>query len=268
MRIVAIGDNCVDIYTNLGLTFPGGGPVNFAVHAARGGARASYVGVIGADEHGRLIRSALEAEGVDTRCLRTADGPTAVAYVRLENGERAFVGSNPGVRYQLRVDDAVNAHLAGADLVHTTLDGRVEPHIRAWKESGLRVSFDFSHRYTPEQLELLPWLDLAFFSGQKIGPDGAEEAVRGFHARGPGIVVMTLGAAGALAFDGRRLYRQPAERVEAVDTLGAGDAFMAGFVLTWLRTGDIQASLANGAHVAAGVCTHYGGFGHGMQSLT
>lgn len=265
MRIVSIGDNCVDVYTNLNHLYPGGGAVNFAVHAARSGAAASYVGVVGNDRNGTLLREALIAEGVDTSHLRTANGPTAVAYVRLENGDRTFIGSNPGVRYQLAVDDAIRAHINGADLVHTTLDGRMEDEVPRWKAAGLRVSFDFSHRYTPEQLYLLPDLEIAFFSGQRMGPAGAEEAARAYHSLGARVVVITLGEGGSLAFDGSQIYRQGAEPTTAVDTLGAGDGYMAAFAVEYLRSGNIPAAMKAGTRTASGICQHHGAFERGID---
>ena len=98
MRIAAVGDNCVDIYTNKGWAFPGGGSVNFAAHASRQGAAMSYVGVIGTDFWGDMLQNALHAEGIDTTYLIREDGPTAVAYVHLDGTERTFIGSEHGVR--------------------------------------------------------------------------------------------------------------------------------------------------------------------------
>jgi len=99
-RIVAIGDNCVDVYPALGRVFPGGGAVNFAVHAARLGADAGYVGVVGDDRHGSLLRDALMAEGVDTSFVRVVPDrrPSATYGWRMASDRsigriRAFVTS-------------------------------------------------------------------------------------------------------------------------------------------------------------------------------
>jgi fructoselysine 6-kinase len=265
-RVVAIGDNVVDLYTNLGRGFPGGGAVNFAVHVARLGLSSGYVGMIGDDWRGRLLRESLEAEGVDVTYLRMTSGPTAVAHVRLQDGERTFIGADPGVRYQLRVDDTIAGYLMRASWIHTTLDGRMESEIAGWHAAGLRVSFDYSHRATPDQLMLLPYVDVAFFSGQKVGPDGAEAALHQLHARGAHLGVMTLGEHGSLAYDGANVYRQAAEPIEPLDTLGAGDAFMAGFVVSYLEHGDVGRALATGTRTASCACLHYGAFEHGVPA--
>lgn len=266
-RIAAIGDNCVDIYTNLGKTFPGGGPVNFSVQARRLGAETAYIGVIGDDLHGDWIADALTTEGVDTRHLVRSPGPTARAWVKLENGDRHFLRSDRGVREQLLITQAIDEFIARYDLVHTTLDGRVDGHIARWHTSGLRTSYDFSHRATPAQIELLPYIDVAFFSGQFLGADRVREQLTTLHDKGAGVVVMTLGAGGSMAFDGKRTYSQTAIAASVVDTLGAGDAFQAAFIVTYLLTGDLNVALRDAAVWSARACGHLGGFGHGHESI-
>ena len=61
MKFAAVGSNCIDFYENLdgGTPFPGGGPVNMAVYAAEMGAQSAYVGPVGQDAFGRLLRRAV-----------------------------------------------------------------------------------------------------------------------------------------------------------------------------------------------------------------
>lgn len=264
MRIVAINDNCVDVYTTFNRAYPGGGSVNFAVHAARLGASACYVGTFGDDDMGRLMQETLRNEGVDLSQLRIVPGKTAVAYVKVEDGDRVFLGSDPGVRYQFTPDRPFREYLKGADLVHVTLDSRMEAEIPHMKAAGLRVSFDFSHRATPEQVALLPYVDIAFFSGQKLTVAEAEEAALAHKAAGAKLVVVTLGERGSMVFDGTTLYRQYARPISPVDTLGAGDAYMAAFAVRYLLDGDVPRAMGAGTENATRVCGHYGGWGHGV----
>ncbi|MFZ5823926.1 MAG: PfkB family carbohydrate kinase [Bacillota bacterium] len=268
MRLAAIGDNCIDVYTNKGMAYPGGGPVNFAVQARRLGAETAYIGVVGGDEHGRWLADALAAEGVETTHLTVVEGDTAVAYVRLEGAERTFIGSQPGVRGQLAVTPETERYLSGFDLIHTTLDGRVDEHIPAWHQAGKRISYDFSHRARPEQLALLPHIECAFFSGQKVRAEDGPALLKEHHGRGATLAVMTFGEEGSLAYDGHRLYYQPALPASVVDTLGAGDSFQAGFVVAYLQTESIQAALAAGAATAVRAISNYGGFGQGRPTPT
>lgn len=267
MRIVTLGDNCIDVYNNLGTGCPGGGPVNVAVHVARQGVAAAYVGAFGTDRNGDIISEALLAEGVDISEVRRLPGPTAVAWVRLENGDRTFIGRDRGIRERLVVDNAIRVYAEQADLIHITLDSCMDAEVPRWKAHGKRISYDFSHRATAEQLELLPMTDIAFFSGQKIDPADAADAARHFHSLGAGIVVITLGAHGSVCFDGARMHRQSAEPIEPVDTLGAGDGYIAGFVVSLCRHGDVAAAMVAGTQIASGVCSHRGGFGHETAAI-
>lgn len=65
MKIAGIGDNVIDRYMNMGIMFPGGNAVNVAAHAALLGAEAAYVGSIGADREGKILKNALESLGVE-----------------------------------------------------------------------------------------------------------------------------------------------------------------------------------------------------------
>jgi fructoselysine 6-kinase len=267
MRIVAIGDNCVDYYANFHRVFPGGGALNFAVYARRAGAETGYIGVIGTDPYGVLLRQTLLEEQVDVSCLRIVEGSTAIAYVELIEGNRKFIGSNHGVRDQLAATEKIEQYLRGCDLIHTTLDGKVENEIPRWKASGYKISFDYSHRYTPQQLSFLPYLEIAFFSGQFMNPDEALAAAQKFHTLGARLVIITLGEHGSLAFDGKDFYRQSAQSIFPIDTLGAGDAYMAVFSCQYLAHGDIQMAMQRATEAASHVCTTYGAFGRGIMAV-
>lgn len=265
MNVVAIGDNCIDVYTNRGMSFPGGGAVNFAVQAKRIGAASAYIGTLGTDTNGDWLFSVLQAEGVDVTHVQRAKGSTAVAFVEMHGHERTFIGADRGVREQLVITPEIDTFLNNFDLIHTTLDGRVDAYIEAWHSRGHMTSYDFSHRPTPEQLDLLPHITLAFFSGQKMTFEEAEQAVVNYQQRGALVAVITLGEHGSLAFDGERRFFQPAISVGLTDTLGAGDAFQAGFAVQYFLSRSIERALLAGAERAAEVCQHLGGFGYGRQ---
>ena len=267
MKIAAIGDNCIDIYTNKGWMFPGGGPVNFAVHVRRLGAEAAYIGVIGNDHNGDIIEQALQKEGVDTAFLLRREGKTAVAFVELIGTERTFIGKDPGVREQLREvlrsdPGQFLEFIQSYDLVHTTLDGVVDEQIPTWWRSGIRLSYDFSHRATQEQIALLPYIEIAIFSGQHHQKEDAPPFLADCLEQGCKLALMTFGERGSVAYDGKQFYWQEAVPVEIVDTLGAGDTFQAGFIYAYLQGQPVQECLRQGALLAAKNSMSYGGFGY------
>lgn len=262
MKVLAIGDNCIDEYTNFDARFPGGGCVNFAVHARRAGAQVAYAGVIGDDQYGDWIRDALEAEQVDIRYLSRVSGKTAVAFVELRDTERVFLGSDHGVRDQLVMDEPLREFIREFDHVHTTLDGCMDEYIADWFAAGRSISYDFSHRAQQDQLDLLPYIALAFISGQHLNEQEAAHLAMDQQTRNQGVVIVTLGSLGSLAYDGKNIIRQPAIPVKVVDTLGAGDAFQAAFIVEYLRTHNTSAALFAGAKQAASACQYLGGFGY------
>jgi fructoselysine 6-kinase len=79
------------------------------------------------------------------------------------------------------------------------------------------------------------------------------------------VVVMTFGEQGSVAFDGERFYTQASFPVDVVDTMGAGDAFQAGFITAAMDGATIEQALRLGAETSAQACTEDGGFGHGTD---
>jgi len=262
-RLLGLGDNTVDTYVDHGLQFPGGNAVNVAVLSRRLGAEASYLGCFGADEAGDLLEAALLAEGVSLERCRRAPGANARALIGHDGGDRRFIGSSPGTRAAYRLAPQDFTFIAAHDLTHTSANSDLDPMLPAIKAAAALLSYDFSEKWTDARLDaVLPHLDIAFLSDPRGSDESSEELARRCAMRGPGTVVVTRGAAGALAMIGGRAYRQDVAPTEVVDTLGAGDGFIAGFLVARLTGAEPQEALGAGARNAARVCTYRGAFGH------
>ncbi len=265
VRLLGIGDNTVDIYETEGMQYPGGNAVNVAVQVRRAGAAASYLGCLGRDALGRLVHDSLVAEGVDVSHVRWRDGPNPWSRIRHEGADRRFAGSDRGVRdrYDLGAGDA--AFVAAHDIVHTSVHSDLDAHI-AWLRQHARVlTYDYSeHWQRPGVAATFASVDIAFLSASGRDVADCEALLRAARAAGAGLAVATRGAAGACALEGDRFISVPAPPARVVDTLGAGDGFIAGFLVAWLRGAEVAACLAIGAAQAAEVCGTKGGFGHGV----
>jgi fructoselysine 6-kinase len=262
MSLVAVGDNVVDCYVDRGLMFPGGNSVNVAVHAARAGTPAAYVGVVGDDARGQLVSAALRAEGVDRTRLLTRTGPTAYAVVRHVDGDRVFGASDKGVSL-FEPTAADLAFVSAFDVAHSSYCSGLEPALGDLA-SRTRVSFDFNDRtHDGYADDLLAHVWVATFSAAHLDRGQCERLVRWAGARGPRYVFATRGAEGAIGFDGRDVHEAAPPPVAMRDSLGAGDAFI-GRALHGLLVGEPMAVLVDRA-VRAGsqACTELGGFGHG-----
>ncbi|MDR3069879.1 MAG: PfkB family carbohydrate kinase, partial [Propionibacteriaceae bacterium] len=142
MRIVAIGDNCLDWYLDREMVYPGGNAVNVAVYMRRLGADTAYIGQFGDDLAGDIMVDALKGEGVNLNRIRRVPGRSGYATVRNIDGDRVFQGSSKGVvAFEPNAGDF--AFLEGADLIHTGDSSFMEEHLAHF--AGLApVSFDFS----------------------------------------------------------------------------------------------------------------------------
>jgi sugar/nucleoside kinase (ribokinase family) len=264
VRLLGAGDNVVDRYRDLGMLFPGGNALNVAVAAARAGAEAAYLGVLGNDRSGEVVRAALVAEGVEVERLRTADGPNAWAEVTVVDGDRVFVGADPTIS-AFRLDAGDLAYAATFDLIHTGDCSMLETQI-ADLAAAAPLSFDFSVHREPAYLEsILPHLAVACFSASGQDEGGVLELLADAVARGPRLALATRGTAPALLYDGRGTWRQPVTGRDVVDTLGAGDSFIGRFLVGVIAGEDPDLSLREAADAAARTCGHYGAFGHGSQ---
>ncbi len=262
MRIVGIGDNVVDRYVSLGQMFPGGNALNVAVFARRAGAQTAYIGAVGTDTAGRLILQALQEEGVDVSHVRVVDGPTATADVALVDGDRQFVGSSVGVS-QFEPDAADLAFLRGSDLMHTSIYSGLDSWVGV-VGGQLPISFDFSDHIDPAYVRALASrLVCALFSGSRLAPEMAEDLARWTVSLGPKIALVTRGVHGVIACIEGRCWTQPMYPVRAIDTLGAGDAFLATFLVAHLQGASPPEALARAAEAAAIACTYHGAFGRG-----
>ena len=252
MRIACAGDNCIDYYDATGEAFPGGNPVNVAVYLRRLGADASYIGAVGDDAYGRLLRTALAEKGVDVSHLRSERGATALSHVSLVEGDRVFGDYEEGVMADFRLTAEELDFIAAHDLLVTGLWSHTEDHLPSLRARGIPVAFDGADRpFATAARKALPHVSVFFFSD-----DGSDDAVlqdrlRQLAAFGPALTVATRGSRGSMAWDGRRFYSAGIVPCRVVDTMGAGDSFIAGFLLSWLQEQPVDACLTAGARNAA-----------------
>ena len=251
MRLAAVGSNCVDHYNNLEneVIYLGGGPVNMAVYAVRLGAEASYIGPVGNDAYGERMRSALAGKGVDVSHLSIREGRTAVTEVSLVDGERILGDYDEGVLagYSLSEDDL--DFICTHDVVVCDLWGKVEGQFCELKRRGMLTAFDCATRPEDEAAQIaMPYTDVLFFSSDDGDTEDLRCRMREYAARGPRLVVAMLGEKGSLCFDGTFFHRfgiVPCK--EIVDTMGAGDSYVAGFLFGLVEGDPLEECMRRGA---------------------
>jgi fructoselysine 6-kinase len=265
LRLLAVGDNCVDHYVELDRRFPGGNALNVAVYASRlPDVEADYVGVLGTDSLGAFMFNQIQAEGLDTSLLLRREGETAVTTILVRGGERVFADYHEGVQMNAALPRGSLPDIARYSLVHFTVWGFGREHARWMKEShGVKLSCDFSSQLDDPRTEIMPSLDYSFFSGDGLIRDGVDpdHKIQELKERTPGLVVMTLGEHGSLAYDGETLHRGEALPVEVADTLGAGDGYIAAFLCAKLRGEPTPEAILKGHEAARDICKRLGAWG-------
>ncbi|EYD75558.1 putative sugar kinase protein [Rubellimicrobium mesophilum DSM 19309] len=230
-----------------------------AVQARRAGVAAAYFGAVGPDDDGDLVRRSLEQEGVDVGGLVVRPGNTSVTQIEVRrDGERVLAHEDFGVCRGYAPDAQMLSRLIQADHVHLGwLDDGGALRRRLALE-GRSVSQDLTVNADPRNLGV-EGLTIAFGSHPGTADD-AERLGREWLGQGARMAVVTRGADGAAVIAAEGRWHIPAERVDPVDTTGAGDSFIAGFIAAWLRGAPPEAAARSGARQARLTCLHEGGF--------
>lgn len=265
MQVLAVGDNCIDDYVELGMRFPGGNALNVAVYASRHtDVDADYVGFVGTDDNGKYLVAQIDAQGLDTGKLIIKEGVTAVTKILIRDGDRVFAEYIEGVQKDAALPYNKIPDPSTCDLIHFTGWGCGREHVKRLKEeTGALLSCDFSNNLDDPRTEIMPSLDVSFFSGSHLieNSKDPEQALRRLKEMTPGLVVMTLGEHGSMVYDGRSIYREEALTVEVVDTLGAGDAYIAEFLYNRIKGKSIQEAIEAGHLAATEICKRLGAWG-------
>lgn len=240
-------------------TVPGGKGLNQAIAAARAGAEVVFLGAIGRDEFGVRLRSALEADGVDTSGLLEVEAPTGTAHIAvLDGGENAIVvvpGANAAVGTLTAGD---RERIAGAS--HLLAQFERPPRLVAEAFALARVA-GVTTVLTPAPVvpfddALLDLVDVLVpneHEARELTGLTDETAAVLTLSRRVKTVVMTRGSRGTLvARDGAIIADLDARAVHAVDTTGAGDTFVGVLVARLAAGSDLEQALG-AARVAASI---------------
>ena len=258
MKLATAGDNCIDNYGSQNKRFPGGNPINVAVYAKRIQLDASYTGAVGDDENGQFMLKALKSKGVDASHVSILPGRTAVTEVELKDGERIFGDYNEGVLADFVLSEDDIDFFSTHDLFHTGLWGNMENDLHRIKEKGIPISFDFATAKDGPTLEkAMPFVDYAFFSDEEETED-LLLFMKSIYMRGPQIVVTTLGKNGSIAYDGNDFFRCGIVPGPVVDTMGAGDSYIAGFCKGLINKQSIPECMQMGSACAAETLKYMG----------
>ena len=247
----------------------GGAPANVAVGLSRLGAKSALVGVTGEDEFGHFLKDGLREEGVDVRHLRQTDeGKTGLGFVSLtKQGERSFTFYRTRAAetfLDARDTDGAAKFLSRSRVVHVGTNSLIHAPARAAVSEAVKRAFEAGQiTSTDPNLRLHLWRDprvlqrllgtlfkrcaVVKLSEEEVefvtGSSDVTHALNWLEQRGVVVAIVTRGEKGAsLRFRGETRH-VPTKKVKVLDTTGAGDGFMAGFLYGVTRLYSTRAQL-------------------------
>ena len=241
IRVVCVGDNFIDRYQYKGVMYPGGNCVNFAVYASMLGHQSEYVGTFGDDPYADMIRDALDAFHIGRdRCRVIPGGETGLGSIRLIDGDRVITDDNDWGCTRtdpVIIDSDLQKYLKGFDLIVSAYCANLEDQLVRLAETGVPLAYDFNEFWDEDKLrKLCPCVEIALLSGADRNESELQIAMQTAHDSGSGIVICTIGARGAIVYDGKEEYRIAPynQGSPIIDTMGAGDSFFAGFATAYI----------------------------------
>ncbi|MBP3468523.1 MAG: carbohydrate kinase [Lachnospiraceae bacterium] len=259
--VVALGELLVD-FTENGMSpqgnplleaNPGGAPCNVLSMLQRLGRQTAFIGKVGADSFGEMLRDVVAKQGVDTsNLIMDNEVPTTLAFVHTApDGDRSFsFYRNPGADMMLRKEDIDKSLLENTKIFHFGTLSMTAPEVeqatkaavQTAKEAGALISFDPNLRpplwksldvakekiaYGIGVCDILKISDdeIAFFTGMSDIDAGVAKIQETFHTP---FICATMGKKGSRAYySGSRVECEPFLNENTIETTGAGDTFMA-----------------------------------------
>jgi fructokinase len=273
---------------------PGGAPANVLVAVSRLGGKTAFLGKVGKDMFGEFLRETLTSNNVDTSGLGFSDKEnTTLAFVQIdEKGDRSFsFYRNPGADTTLESTEVNFNTISDSKIFHFgSLSLTCEPSktstltaLKYARENGCIISYDpnlrpalwksTQHAMT-EIVSVLPFVDILKISEEELEfiteSNNMEQGSRKLMEEyGINLILITRGAAGSYYRYKEITGFQPAfSKVKPIDTTGAGDAFLGGFLYFILSNGikkvedfdkklneDFLAKMVKFANTVAFICT-------------
>ncbi|HZD91887.1 MAG TPA: PfkB family carbohydrate kinase [Pseudolabrys sp.] len=245
----------------------GGQSGNTALAVARLGGRAHYAGPVGDadDDIANRAIAMLEREGVDcSGAIRVPGGICSASLIMIDGAGEKLISTRRGhgLRGIAPPDPARTVAAADAVLLDNRYPDFIIPIAQAAAARGIPRVLDIDYGDADGD-QTLPFCDYVVASAEALRAiTGVRDLAGALLTLGqdhPGFLAVTDGPDGVYWRDGAAVRHMPAFKVDAIDTLGAGDIFHAGFTLRLVETGDPIEAMRFGSAAAALKCTQFGG---------
>jgi sugar/nucleoside kinase (ribokinase family) len=242
-----------------------GGQMATALSAcAAFGLKAAYVGCVGHDHSGRLLRAELEQRGIDVSQVKTRECANRFAVITVDEttGERIVLWDRDE-RLSLAAREIDADAIAAARVVHVDDEDQEAAIVAATlaRQAGVPCTSDIE-RITDRTKHLIATVTIPIFAQHVLpaitGEGDIERALRIVRRTHDGMLCVTLGSAGAMMLAGDECLTEPGFKVTAVDTTGAGDVFRAACIYSLLNDYSPRQMLRFANAAAAVSCTRAG----------
>lgn len=258
-KVICIGEAlidfvCTDVKDNTAdkevyLRKPGGAPANVSACIGRLGGRAEFLGAVGDDAFGEYLIDTLKRYHVGVSGIQKVKVPTTLAFVTLEeDGEREFIFNRgadaefafPEQGVSKTLPDAIFHFGSATAFLEGSLRNAYFSMAEHCRDNQTLVCFDPNYRTDlwKDRLEVFKEKCSAFFKLANVvkvsrdelqlltGEEGIEDGCKTIHSLGVAVILVTLGGKGCYFSNLKGANTVPAFKINAIDTTGAGDAFI------------------------------------------
>ena len=247
-KLLAIGEALVDIFDNN--IRVGGAPLNVCAAYSKLGKDAYFIGKLSTDNYGNMILNKMKEVGIKTDYVSYTSMPTGKAIVKtLENGERDFIFERNNCADQLLNEfeikeewfkDAFALHFCSVSLDDFPIKKAHDRAIEYAKKYNCLISFDLNirtslfknHSKLKDTIyEYIKHANILKLSLEELEFLGKEKRINDLFIGNVEIIILTLGKEGSTVyFKDKKEIHCPGIEVKAIDTTGAGDAFIGSFL--------------------------------------
>lgn len=249
----------------------------FAANLSSLGTKVGFLGKIGNDQFGDLVKNRLIEKGIDISLVIAEDGLTTGATVVLNVSEDRAMITYPGAMDHLTIEDISDDSLLKAKHIHFSsyfiqpgMRKDVQLLLKRAKNLGLTTSLDTqwdpSEKWDFDYKSILPWVDIFLPNEAEIlcltGTKNTEDALKKLSPFAKNVAIKQGSKGALLRTEKGELHEKPSYlNTEVVDAIGAGDSFNAGFVHMFVKGEPIQKCLDFGNLAGAISTTAAGGTG-------
>ena len=263
MKVVYVGDCGVDDYD--GRLYPGGCGLNVSYYANLSGLKIDLVSCIGNDKYGKIPLDIAKKNKLNISYIHSLNGDTPRQLIKvLPSGEKKFIAYNPGVLSDFKLSQKDKEFILSHKILITIYYSQINhlfQEVTGINFSGTKIidfmdgkdfrkDINFVKKY-------IDWWDIGFFGlsfEDKIFINDLIFLAKDKKKK----IVITLGSGGSLAIWENKIFRKKLKSFAVVDTTGCGDAYLAGFLSSWLVNKNVDQAMNLGQVMAEKCALHMG----------